>query len=114
MADPNGWFDGVGDGGGDLLLEPGKKKLDVRLDVASGESVSKPDERADDAAPIMQREKPKTPPLRFACPFAKQDPEKYKNVKACSGPGWPAVHRVKWVNSVNLSISLYLVLPQQY
>ncbi len=32
---------------------------------------------------------------RFACPFCKHDPKKYKNVKTCCGPGWPDVHRVK-------------------
>lgn len=32
---------------------------------------------------------------KFACPFSKHDPERYKNVKTCCGPGWSDVHRVK-------------------
>lgn len=32
---------------------------------------------------------------KFACPFCKHDPAKYKNVKTCCGPGWEDVHRVK-------------------
>lgn len=34
--------------------------------------------------------------LRFACPFYKRDPEKYKHWKHCPGPGWDTVHRVKY------------------
>ncbi|KAK0705982.1 hypothetical protein B0T26DRAFT_439975 [Lasiosphaeria miniovina] len=32
---------------------------------------------------------------RFACPFYKHNPKKYKAVKTCCGPGWTDVHRVK-------------------
>ncbi|KAK3683381.1 hypothetical protein B0T22DRAFT_411359 [Podospora appendiculata] len=32
---------------------------------------------------------------KFACPFSKHDPERYKSVKTCCGPGWTDVHRVK-------------------
>ncbi|KAK0705615.1 hypothetical protein B0H67DRAFT_498224 [Lasiosphaeris hirsuta] len=32
---------------------------------------------------------------KFACPFSKHDPARYKNVKTCCGPGWSDVHRVK-------------------
>jgi hypothetical protein len=32
---------------------------------------------------------------RFACPFCKHDPVKYRTVKTCCGPGWEDVHRVK-------------------
>lgn len=34
---------------------------------------------------------------KFACPFSKHDPAKYRNVKTCCGPGWNDVHRVKYV-----------------
>jgi hypothetical protein len=34
----------------------------------------------------------------FACPFCKHDPDKYKTVKTCCGPGWGDIHRVKYVN----------------
>lgn len=32
---------------------------------------------------------------KFACPFCKHAPAKYKNVRTCLGPGWVDVHRVK-------------------
>ena len=37
--------------------------------------------------------------LRFACPFYKHDPEKYKHWKHCPGPGWDTVHRVKYATA---------------
>lgn len=33
--------------------------------------------------------------VRYACPFCKHNPAKYKHVKTCCGPGWEDVHRVK-------------------
>jgi hypothetical protein len=35
--------------------------------------------------------------LRFACPYFKYNPNKYKEWPNCPGPGWPDVHRVKYV-----------------
>ena len=35
--------------------------------------------------------------FRFACPYYRQDPLKYGSERACLGPGWPTVHRVKSV-----------------
>ncbi|KAK4038176.1 hypothetical protein C8A01DRAFT_37881 [Parachaetomium inaequale] len=32
---------------------------------------------------------------KFACPFCKHDPVKYRKTKTCCGPGWDDVHRVK-------------------
>lgn len=32
---------------------------------------------------------------RFACPFYKHDPERYRSKRTCPGPGWPTVHRMK-------------------
>jgi hypothetical protein len=32
---------------------------------------------------------------KFACPFCRHDPGRYRNVKTCCGPGWDDVHRVK-------------------
>lgn len=32
---------------------------------------------------------------RFACPFYKHDPNRYRNRRTCPGPGWPTVHRMK-------------------
>jgi hypothetical protein len=32
---------------------------------------------------------------RFACPFYKHDPMRYRNRRTCPGPGWPTVHRMK-------------------
>ena len=35
------------------------------------------------------------PGVRYACPYFKHDPDKYTNCRACAGPGWQDVHRVK-------------------
>ncbi|KXX76479.1 hypothetical protein MMYC01_206845 [Madurella mycetomatis] len=32
---------------------------------------------------------------KFACPYFKRDPRKYRKHRSCVGPGWTAVHRVK-------------------
>ncbi|KAL5113653.1 hypothetical protein ACEQ8H_008468 [Pleosporales sp. CAS-2024a] len=32
---------------------------------------------------------------RFACPFYKHDPNRFRNRRTCPGPGWPTVHRMK-------------------
>jgi hypothetical protein len=34
-------------------------------------------------------------PRKLACPFFKRDPRKYHLWRACPGPGWDTVHRVK-------------------
>lgn len=34
---------------------------------------------------------------KYACPFSRHEPAKYKHVKTCCGPGWDDVHRVKCV-----------------
>lgn len=33
--------------------------------------------------------------VRFACPFYKHDPNRYRNQRTCPGPGWQTVHRMK-------------------
>ncbi|CAN9428209.1 unnamed protein product [Alternaria alternata] len=32
---------------------------------------------------------------KFACPFYKHEPDRYRNRRTCPGPGWPSVHRMK-------------------
>ncbi|KAF2826317.1 hypothetical protein CC86DRAFT_27981 [Ophiobolus disseminans] len=32
---------------------------------------------------------------RFACPFFKHEPNRYRNRRTCPGPGWQTVHRMK-------------------
>ncbi|OTA53950.1 hypothetical protein K449DRAFT_203041 [Hypoxylon sp. EC38] len=48
---------------------------------------SRPADRIDKG---KRRELPK-----FACPYFKYNPAKYKEWRGCPGPGWPDVHRVK-------------------
>lgn len=36
-----------------------------------------------------------TPEKRFACPYYKNNPGKFRQKRTCCGPGWPTVHRVK-------------------
>ncbi|KAK4444054.1 hypothetical protein QBC34DRAFT_196608 [Podospora aff. communis PSN243] len=42
-----------------------------------------------------KREQQQQPTRRFACPFARHNPAKFKNERTCCGPGWTGVHRVK-------------------
>ncbi|KAF2280372.1 uncharacterized protein EI97DRAFT_455271 [Westerdykella ornata] len=67
---------------------------------ARGDDSLQPDE-ADDDGPTKRRrvsiattEDSETGP-RFACPFYKHDPDRYRNRRTCPGPGWPTVHRMK-------------------
>ncbi|KAK2735439.1 hypothetical protein CKAH01_01820 [Colletotrichum kahawae] len=51
----------------------------------------------DDREPSKKKTKPdpESEKLRFACPFYKRDPHRYKNHRACRGPGWTEMHRLK-------------------
>jgi hypothetical protein len=35
---------------------------------------------------------------KFACPYFKRNPKKYRKWTSCPGPGWNEVHRVKYVS----------------
>jgi hypothetical protein len=37
---------------------------------------------------------------KFACPYFKRDPIRFKNERTCCGPGWDEVHRVKYLPKV--------------
>jgi len=32
---------------------------------------------------------------KFACPYFKRNPRKYQRIRACPGPGWDTLHRLK-------------------
>ncbi|KAI8279605.1 hypothetical protein K4K60_005452 [Colletotrichum sp. SAR11_57] len=55
------------------------------------------DDDRDDREPNRKKTKPdpESEKLRFACPFYKRDPQRYKNHRACRGPGWSEMHRLK-------------------
>lgn len=36
---------------------------------------------------------------KFACPFYQHNPQKNSSRRSCRGPGWPSVHRVKYINN---------------
>ena len=64
----------------------------------AGRYPDSPDDR-DDGEPEKRR-KLNLPPnsssgLRFACPFYKHNPQNHQKWRACRGPGWQNVHRVK-------------------
>lgn len=50
-----------------------------------------------------------SPGKKFACPFSRHDPAKYKSVKTCCGPGWETVHRVKYAISLPFCLSAVLI-----
>jgi hypothetical protein len=43
------------------------------------------------------------PGRRLACPYFKHNPQKYRNVHPCLGPGWTSIHRLKYVSSDPIS-----------
>ncbi|KAI8265758.1 hypothetical protein K4K58_010753 [Colletotrichum sp. SAR11_239] len=55
------------------------------------------DDDRDDREPNRKKTKPdpESEKPRFACPFYKRDPQRYKNHRACRGPGWSEMHRLK-------------------
>lgn len=67
---------------------------DIKFGTRSPTSNSKAIE--DCIAPPTERKKrdPETP-RKFACPFLKHDPEKYRKLRPCAWTGWSSVHRVK-------------------
>lgn len=50
-----------------------------------------------------------SPGKKFACPFSRHDPAKYKSVKTCCGPGWDTVHRVKYGIPLSFCLSAVLI-----
>jgi hypothetical protein len=38
-------------------------------------------------------------PPRLSCPYFQRKPYRYGPIRACSGPGWPDIHRLKYVTS---------------
>jgi hypothetical protein len=51
--------------------------------------------RGDQKRPRISATKEGEP--RFACPFFKRDPSRYKDLRSCPGPGWTSIHRLKYV-----------------
>ncbi|GAB1314653.1 hypothetical protein MFIFM68171_04863 [Madurella fahalii] len=71
---------------------PSKKQLQMAKsrDVQDHGPAKEPGRRRNKITPSGSKEAP----LRFACPFFKNSPDLYQNVKTCGGPGWNDVHRV--------------------
>ncbi|KAH7118695.1 hypothetical protein B0J13DRAFT_613082 [Dactylonectria estremocensis] len=70
----------------------GKRKSTERDDGETdndGEDRHREDQQGNDR-PIQGDENPK-----YACPYFKYNPAKYKDWRICPGPGWTDVHRVK-------------------
>lgn len=53
------------------------------------------DESPAAAAAAAESGEKKTTEKRFACPYYKNNPGKFRQKRTCCGPGWPTVHRVK-------------------
>jgi len=72
----------------------GKGKRKERDEDRSGSS------REDGDADRYKKAKVKGPsqdlsPRKFACPYYRRNCQKHKKYRACAGPGWKSVHRVK-------------------
>jgi len=42
---------------------------------------------------------------KLACPYFRHDPQAFSDDKSCSGPGWPSIHRLKYVMARLLMLS---------
>ncbi|KAH6657139.1 hypothetical protein BKA67DRAFT_180520 [Truncatella angustata] len=70
--------------------------------------ISSEDEDASDSCgqekPVLTSRKGKeTMKRRFACPYFKHNPAKYGGRRYCCGPGWPDIHRLKFVQKIRSS-----------
>jgi len=65
-----------------------KRKIDQASDGSPGDDSNDPWDDGNDKRGIIER-------LRFACPFFKHDPVSFRSSRACCGPGWESVHRMK-------------------
>jgi hypothetical protein len=73
----------------------GKRKLDTGAGKDDGDEDE--DSDTDDGPPRRIFPKVVRDKRRFACPYFKHDPQKYKYFRSCPGPGWDRIHRVKYV-----------------
>jgi hypothetical protein len=77
-------------------------EIDHRTDIFSGAisyqpNVEAPPSNSDTVLPGTNRQSSNntTPKRRLGCPYYQRNPTKYQNNRACSGPGWYKVHRIK-------------------
>lgn len=76
-------------------LNPGQKRQD------RGDGQDEEDQSDKGDKPDKDRNKKRTKTdgddnrPRFACPYYKRDPVKYKHHRSCFGPGWLEIHRLK-------------------
>ncbi|KAL2160793.1 hypothetical protein VTH06DRAFT_990 [Thermothelomyces fergusii] len=66
-----------------------KKEKKIKGDPEEEEEEEKKEKEEENTGEESRRKR------KFACPFAKHDPDKYQSIKTCCGPGWDKVHRVK-------------------
>lgn len=84
-----------------------KRKLDVEEDLdrrvspktsTTGAGSLSPETKSSSSAtvesPVVEAGG-KEAEKRFACPYYKNNPAKFRQKRTCCGPGWPTVHRVK-------------------
>ena len=69
-------------------------------DGGDGDSLS-PGDNSDNNRGKRPKRNPTSPnsedghSLKYACPYFKRKPQRYKQRRSCAGPGWPDIHRVK-------------------
>lgn len=68
------------------------KKRQLREDDGGG--MGEEEDSDEDGGSTLGNKKTKANP-RFACPYYKHDPVKYRSHRTCPGPGFITVHRVK-------------------
>ncbi|KAF9877564.1 hypothetical protein CkaCkLH20_04699 [Colletotrichum karsti] len=75
-------------------LNPGQKRQN-RGDDQEEEQSENDDKRDQDRNKKRSKTDGDDNRPRFACPYYKRDPIKYKHHRSCFGPGWPEIHRLK-------------------
>lgn len=82
----------------DVSAELDRRVSPKTLSNLSGSSSLSPETaRSSSAAesPIVEVSVKQATDKKFACPYYKNNPLKFRHKRTCCGPGWPTVHRVK-------------------
>ncbi|KAH6970734.1 hypothetical protein BKA56DRAFT_596823 [Ilyonectria sp. MPI-CAGE-AT-0026] len=77
------------------ITPPGQKLSRKRKDEDEDEDEDDQGHKRPRPAPHSQPHAVDEEQQRLACPFFKKEPDKYRQRRTCSGPGWNTVHRVK-------------------
>lgn len=79
----------------DVTDEPVKRISHKSSSTSPSEQSPQTSESSTIESPVVDANGAKSE-KRFACPYYKNNPGKFRQKRTCCGPGWPTVHRVKY------------------